>query len=437
MPQQFKNDVERWRSNLAAERDAMALYRALARVDKDRARAEIWRELAAVEDRHAARWIEKLRAAGETVRDDWRPGWRPRTLGLLARVLGPAAVLPIVTALEGGDAEMYVGQPDAHDLVREEEHLQRVVAAIADGKAPETIAPDVAPPRPPDRRDPAAGPLPSPDSGRPGLESPNPRLGTPDGLAAASARAVADGAGRPSAENIGGLERWHRGTGARSGALRAAVFGVNDGLVSNLSLIMGVAGANPGNQYVLLSGVAGLLAGSFSMAAGEYISMQSQRELFERQIALERDELEEDPEQEERELALIYQAKGVPRADAERVAGSLMRDTEVALDTLIREELGLNPDELGSPLGAAASSFASFALGALIPVVPYLFVAGFNAFLLSIVLSAVALFAVGAGVSLLTGRGLLFSGVRMLLIGAAAAAVTYLVGSLIGVSIGG
>jgi len=173
------------------------------------------------------------------------------------------------------------------------------------------------------------------------------------------------------------------------------------------------------------------------MAAGEYVSMQSQRELFERQIALERDELEEDPEQEERELALIYQTKGVPRADAERVAHSLIRDKVVALDTLVREELGLDPDQLGSPWVAAVSSFAAFSVGALIPVLPYLVVAGTGAFLLSIVLSAVALFVVGAGVSLLTGRGLLYSGGRMLLIGAAAAAVTYLVGRLIGVSVSG
>jgi len=425
MAPKFKNDVERWRSNLTAERDAMALYQALSRVDRIPARAQIWRELVQVEDRHARRWIEKLRAAGETVHDDWRPGWRPRTLGVLARLLGPAAVLPIVSALEGGDAEMYVGQPDAHDLVKEEEHLQRVVAAIAEGTPAESIARDGALAAPTPLIPPANG-----AETRPPHEH-------GDGLTAAAARAFAEGAGKPTLENIGGLERWHKGTGATSGALRAAVFGVNDGLVSNLSLVMGVSGADPGNQFVLLAGVAGLLAGSFSMAAGEYVSMQSQRELFERQIALERDELEEDPEQEERELALIYQAKGIPRADAERVAHSLMRDNEVALDTLVREELGLDPDKLGSPWVAAASSFAAFAVGALIPVLPYLFVVGTGAFLLSIVLSAVALFAVGAGVSLLTGRGLLYSGGRMLLIGAAAAVVTYVVGRLIGVSIAG
>jgi VIT1/CCC1 family predicted Fe2+/Mn2+ transporter len=173
------------------------------------------------------------------------------------------------------------------------------------------------------------------------------------------------------------------------------------------------------------------------MAAGEFVSISSQREMFERQIALERDELEENPEEEEHELALIYRAKGLPAAEAKKLAAALMRDRDVALDTLSREELGLDPSELGSPWGAAISSFASFAVGAAVPVAAYLFVAGFAAFLVSVVLSALALFAVGAGVSLVTGRGLLFSGVRMVLIGGGAAAVTYLVGKLVGVAVAG
>jgi VIT1/CCC1 family predicted Fe2+/Mn2+ transporter len=188
---------------------------------------------------------------------------------------------------------------------------------------------------------------------------------------------------------------------------------------------------------VLLAGVAGLLAGAFSMAAGEFVSISSQREMFERQIALERDELAESPEEEEHELALIYRAKGLPAAESNRLAATLMRDPDVALDTLAREELGLDPSELGSPIGAATSSFAAFAVGAAMPVLPYLFLGGFAAFLASVVLSVVALFAVGAGVSLVTGRGLLFSGIRMVSIGGAAAGVTYLVGKLIGVSIAG
>jgi vacuolar iron transporter family protein len=468
MAQKFKTDVERWRAHLAAERDAMALYRALAETDKDRARAEIWRALVAVEERHASRWIAKLRAAGETVSEEWRPGWRPRALGLVARVAGPRAVLPIVTALERGDAEMYVGDPDGHDLVREEEQLERVVAAMQKGTAAVSgggVLPELAGV---DRRSPGAaappgtsivpgaapspGVPPAPDNhaGMPddggaadrAAESVAPPPSEPVGAAPHAAGAAhgpgrAAGQGGPSGEDIAKREQWHGSASGGSGTLRAAIFGVNDGLVSNTSLVMGVAGADVGNSYVLLAGIAGLLAGAFSMAAGEWISMQSQRELFERQIALERDELAENPEEERQELALIYQAKGVPRADAERLAASLMRDPDVALDTLAREELGLDPDELGSPWGAALSSFVAFSAGAVIPVVPYLLFSGVTAFVVAVVLAAAALFAVGAGVSLLTGRGLLFSGLRMMAIGALAAGVTYLVGMAIGVTVGG
>jgi len=183
-----------------------------------------------------------------------------------------------------------------------------------------------------------------------------------------------------------------------------------------------------------LAGIAGLLAGAFSMAAGEYISMQSQRELFERQIALERAELEAMPEEEQAEMAALYRAKGFPPDEAEAIAARLFENPERALDTLIREELGLDPSELGSPVGAAGGSFVAFALGAAVPVIPYLLASGSAAFVASIVLSLVALFLVGAAVSLLTGRGFLFSGVRQVLIGAAAAVVTFAVGSLIGVA---
>jgi VIT1/CCC1 family predicted Fe2+/Mn2+ transporter len=222
--------------------------------------------------------------------------------------------------------------------------------------------------------------------------------------------------------------------------LRAVIFGVSDGLVSNLALVMGVAGAanaaSSNDRFILLAGIAGLLAGAFSMAAGEYISMQSQRELFERQIALERAEMEAMPEEEEAEMAAIYRAKGFQEDEAKAIAHRLFQDPERALDQLIREELGLDPDELGSPLGAAGGSFAAFAVGAFIPVLPFL-IGGPLAFGASIVLSLVALFAVGAGVSLLTGRGVLFSGARQVGIGAVAAVVTYIVGSLIGVSVAG
>ncbi|HEX5825059.1 MAG TPA: VIT1/CCC1 transporter family protein, partial [Candidatus Limnocylindrales bacterium] len=238
-------------------------------------------------------------------------------------------------------------------------------------------------------------------------------------------------------EDIAGRERWHRS--GRSGTLRAVIFGVSDGLVSNLALVMGVAGASAAagseGRFILLAGIAGLLSGAFSMAAGEYISMQSQRELFERQIALERAEMEAMPAEEEAEMAAIYRAKGFREDEAKAIAHRLFENPEHALDQLIREELGLDPDELGSPFGAAFGSFVAFALGASVPVLPYLIGGGATAFVAAIVISLIVLFGVGAGVSLLTGRGVLFSGARQVAIGAVAAIVTFAVGSAIGVAV--
>jgi VIT1/CCC1 family predicted Fe2+/Mn2+ transporter len=227
-----------------------------------------------------------------------------------------------------------------------------------------------------------------------------------------------------------------RETGGQSGALRAAIFGINDGLVSNFSLVMGVAGAAPSAGFVLLAGMAGLLAGAFSMAAGEYVSMSSQRELFENQIAVERHKHEEDPEGERRRLALICQSRGVPEEEAWAMSETLMQDPQVALDIHVRQELGLNPEELGSPWRAASSSFGAFVVGAIVPVAPYLFFTGMAALILSVVLSALALFGTGAAISAFTIRHWLSSGLRMLFIGALAAAVTYIVGTIIGVSAG-
>jgi VIT1/CCC1 family predicted Fe2+/Mn2+ transporter len=226
-------------------------------------------------------------------------------------------------------------------------------------------------------------------------------------------------------------------TGGKSGALRAAIFGVNDGLVSNLSLIFGVAGAGVANSVVILAGVAGLLAGAFSMAAGEYISVRVQREVFERLLHLEAHEIGSDPDAERAELADMYARKGLSRDLAERIAEELMKDPVVALDTHAREELGLDPDEgLGSPVAAAAASFGMFSVGALVPLVPFLFGSGNAAVAVSAALSAGALFGVGAAMSYLTGRNPLVSGIRMLAIGAAAAVTTYVVGKLLDVSVG-
>lgn len=238
-----------------------------------------------------------------------------------------------------------------------------------------------------------------------------------------------------SVQDIGQRHR-HAGTG---GNLRAAVFGINDGLVSNASLIFGIAGGIAGAsgdpKLIVLSGIAGLLAGAFSMAAGEFVSVRSQREMYEYQIGLEREELEEYPREEAEELALIYEAKGLPKDEARGIADKLIADPQRALDTLAREELGLNPDELGSPWGAAVASFLSFAVGASIPLIPFLADLGEKGLLVSILLTAAALFSVGVAISLFTGRSAVLGGLRMLLIGGAAGGVTYAIGRFLGVSL--
>ena len=220
-----------------------------------------------------------------------------------------------------------------------------------------------------------------------------------------------------------------------SGSFRAAVCGINDGLVSNASLILGVAGASLDSKVMLLSGVAGLLAGASSMAAGEYISMKSQREMFEYQIGLEKQELDAYPGEEAEELALIYEARGIPAADAKRLADTLISDPNRALDALAREELGLNPKELGSAWSAAAASFLAFAVGAAVPLLPFLWRGG-HSLEISAGITAVSLFVTGAIVSLFTGRAPLWSGLRMVAVGAVAAGVTFGVGRLFGVALG-
>ena len=236
----------------------------------------------------------------------------------------------------------------------------------------------------------------------------------------------------PHRGTVGGEQRMT----SKSGALRAAIFGINDGLVSNLSLIFGVAGAGVDNQVVVLAGVAGVLAGAFSMGAGEYISVRVQREVFERLIHLEAHEIGSSPEDERRELAQIYEHKGVSKDLAERLATELMRDPETALDTHAREELGLDPDEgLGSPFAVAGASFVMFSIGAFLPLIPFLFGAGGGAVAVSATISGAALFGVGAAMSYLTGRNAIFSGARMLALGATAATITYVVGKILDVSV--
>jgi vacuolar iron transporter family protein len=374
-------DVQQSLENLKLERDAIALYDELAKIEKDPRRAEAFRTIAGNERRHAEVWASKLRDLGATVPEPDGPRLRVRTIVLMARAFGTHAVRDMVQALEGDEEELYTAQssPEVEAIAADEREHAAIWSRLSGG---------------------------------------------PPGKATAAQRAGDIAAG----------ERWHRAS--RSGTLRAVIFGVSDGLVSNLALVMGIAGASQGQgSFVLLAGIAGLLAGAFSMAAGEYISMQSQRELFERQIALEKAELEMMPQEEQAELAQVYRAKGFTQAEAEAIAARMFADPEHALDTLVREELGLDPDELGSPWGAATGSFIAFSVGALVPVIPYLLASGGVAFLAAIGLSIGALFAVGAGVSLLTGRSLLFSGGRQVLIGAAAATVTYLVGHAIGVAV--
>jgi len=237
--------------------------------------------------------------------------------------------------------------------------------------------------------------------------------------------------GHPWPTSVEAVGARHRALGG--GTLRAGVFGVNDGLVSNTCLVMGVAGAAVEPGIILITGVAGLLAGAFSMAAGEFISMLSQKEMFEHQIAQERDELERYPAEEAEELALIYAARGVPLDEARVITKKLIANPEQALDTLAREELGLNPDDLGSPIGAALSSFIAFCIGASLPLIPFLFGMS-QGVLIAAILSGAALFGVGAALSLFSGKGALLGGLRMLLIGAAAAAATYGIGALFNVA---
>jgi VIT1/CCC1 family predicted Fe2+/Mn2+ transporter len=366
------SEADAYRAHWADEQDGAALYRALAEGAEAEQR-EIFLALAAAEERHARHWAAKLVELGlpEPRPEEHRPSPRTRLLIWLARRFGPRAVLPIVERAEIADATHYDDVPAAKPQMAVDE---RIHARVLASLSPATV-----------------------------------RGGIVRG------------------------ERWHRGDA--SGALRAAIFGANDGLVSNLALVMGVAGGQASGRLILLAGVAGLLAGAFSMGAGEYVSVRSQRELFEREIELEAEEIRVMPEEEQNELALIYRAKGIPKEEAEALAKSIFSDPAHALDTKAREELGLNPEELGSPWGVAVSSFVSFALGAIVPVIPYVIGSGVAAFWAAVAAAAVALFAIGAGVGLLTGRSFVRGGLRQLFIGALAAAATFGIGRLIGVSV--
>jgi VIT1/CCC1 family predicted Fe2+/Mn2+ transporter len=370
------DDLRRYREFLQDERDSAALYGALAEREPSPHLAEVYRRLADSEERHAARWAERLRAAGAEV-PPARPSRRARLLIHLARRFGPELVVPTLAERERTGSHAYADEPDAKGtpMAAEERSHARVLIRIA-----------------------------------------RERPGGVEGSALAR------------------FEGRHRAPGGN--ALRAAVLGANDGLVSNLSLVMGVAGAALSETSILVTGLAGLLAGAGSMAMGEWLSVQSSRELHQRQIAVEEEELAANPEEEQAELALIYQAKGLPPDQAEALAARLVAEPATALDTLAREELGVDPEELGgSAWEAAWTSFILFAVGAVIPVAPFALWSGAAAVAASLVVSGLALFGIGAGITLLTGRSVWASGLRQLGIGLGAALLTFGVGRLIGVTL--
>ena len=366
-------DIERYKANLRDEIDGASLYTALAAAEQDEVRKDLFLQLAEAESRHAEFWRKKLEAHG--IRDlPHVPSLRTRVLARLARRFGPGFVLPSIAEAEFADRDKYSRQSDAATLSAEERGHAAVVNAALQGNRP-------------------------------------------------SASIGAD---------IARAERWHRGASGNS--LRAAVLGANDGLVSNFCLIMGVAGAGVGSREILLTGLAGLLAGAASMALGEWLSVTNSRELARTQIARERMELEQTPDSEQKELALIYQAKGLSREEAQKVAADLMQNKQAALDTLAREELGIDPTQLGgNPWTAAGASFALFVVGAVFPVIPYVFgLHAMPAVAVSISFSILALAGIGLATALFNGRSAWFSALRQVVIGCLAAAVTYGLGALVG-----
>jgi VIT1/CCC1 family predicted Fe2+/Mn2+ transporter len=369
-------DINRLRANLQGEVDSAAMYRVMAELEAQPQRAEVFRSLASIEEGHVSFWQKRLADLGAPKRDV-RPDWRTKLLMRIAKRFGPDLVLPTLRTLEEIDRDQYDGQPESRNTLmpaQERSHarvLRRMTSVVG---------------------------------------------------------ASWDGAAYSR------LEGRHGAGGGN--ALRAAVLGANDGLVSNLSLVMGAAGAAFSQRTLLLTGLAGLVAGACSMAMGEWLSVQSSRELYQKQIATEADELAQVPDEERAELVLIYQSKGMDRATAEQTADRVMGSKEAALDTLVREEIGVNPKDLGgSAWAAASSSFVVFVVGAVFPVAPFLVLHAETAVIASVVVSGAALYAIGAVTSIFTGRGAIFSGMRQLAIGLAAAAVTFGLGRLLGVAI--
>lgn len=368
-----KPHLARWRRNLQAELDGAFIYRAMAANAGDDRLAKLYGRMADAEERHAGLWRDRLSDASAPYR--LRPSMRARVLAGVARRFGPDLIAPMMASQEREGRAMYDDQPEAAgtSLPADERSHARLLQAVTGGL---------------------------------------------------------------SGAMLSRFEGRHRTIGGN--ALRAAVLGANDGLVSNFSLVMGVAGAGAGSGAVLIAGIAGLLAGSLSMALGEWLSVQSARELYENQIATEAEELVAFPEEEEEELRLIFEAKGLDAGNARRLSHRIIAgDPKAALDTMAHEELGIDPKELGgSAWVAAGTSFILFAVGAIVPVVPFLVAAGGDAILASAVLAALALFGLGAAITLLTGRRPLISGLRQVGFGLAAAATTFVIGTLLGTVVG-
>jgi vacuolar iron transporter family protein len=357
------------------EKNSAVLYGVLAEVEKDTRIQEIYRRMEKVELKHAQTWVEKIKESGEEV-PVFTPTWRTNILTWIARRFGPDFVLQSLQSIEQSGTSAYSQQIDSKKMAADERShamlLNQLVRTVRGGMEGGTLAQ---------------------------------------------------------------FEGRHRSTGGN--ALRAAVLGANDGLVSNLSLVMGVAGATFENRAVLIAGLAGLLAGAFSMALGEWLSVQSSRELYANQIKIETEEIESAPQEEAEELALIYQARGLNQDQSRMLATQILSNKTNAVETLAREELGLDPKELGgSAWEAAITSFILFTIGAVIPVIPFMFWGGITAVIGSIVISTLGLFLLGSIITLFTGRTILYSGLRMVIFGLIAAAITFGIGRLIGVSIG-
>ena len=353
-----------WDEHYADERDAAWLYRQLAGADKNGERADLFRRLADVEDRHTKKWEELFRDAGRPL-PSYAVARRTRLLAWVAKTFGPSSVLPLILAEEGREVQAYLG------LARTSTHEPTHKAAV-----------DIA------------------------AES------------AVHARELSEVMGREG-------EPWH--VGGAGGLLRSIVYGFNDGLTANFGLVAGVVGANMSPHIVIVTGVAGAIADALSMGSSGYLAAASEAEVQAHQIEMERQEMRLMPELEEEELALIYEAKGLPVEASRELARTMMKDPARALETQVREELNIHPAEL-APLKDGLVTGTATAVGAFIPIVPFLVMSHGPAIWVSLAISMAAHFGIGAARSLFTGRGIWVSGRDMFLVGFGVAAVGYLIG---------